>query len=61
MNLIEARRILDRHKEGTFYSPATINQALGLTGDLPEESEMACTPGQTKGVEGIRMGRCEET
>ncbi len=61
MNLIEARRILDRHKEGTFYSPKTVELALQLTGDLSEGSQVVGAFSETKGMEGVCLGRCEET
>jgi len=39
MNLEQAHKILDRHREGSHaYSMLTITRALFLTGDLPNES-----------------------
>ena len=61
MDLLTARKILDGHKEGREYSLLIINKALELTGDLPEGFAMVDSPFQTKGVEGICVGRCQET
>ena len=41
MNLEQANRILDRHKEGSHaYSLLTITKALYLTGDLGSHEEL---------------------
>jgi hypothetical protein len=40
MNLEQANRILDQHKEGSsVYSLLTISRALFITGDLQNEPE----------------------
>ena len=60
MNLIQARRILDQHKVGVFYSLPTINQALQLCGDLPEGISTTCQDGEVAWLEGICVGGSEE-
>lgn len=41
MNIEQANRILDRHKEGSHaYSLLTISKALYLTGDLGTHEEL---------------------
>ena len=51
MNMIEARRILDRLKDGAAYPLHTINRALEMTGDLNERH----IEGMDAGMRGERM------
>jgi hypothetical protein len=47
MNLFEANKILDQHREGSHvYSMLTISRALFLTGDIPDEPETLGTDGE---------------
>jgi len=56
MNLIDARRILDQHKVGVFYSLPVINKALQLCGDLPEGIGVVGLSSEEEGLEGICLG-----
>ena len=61
MNLIQARRILDQHKVGVFYSLPIINKALQLCGDLSEGIGEIGLSSEEKGMEGMDMARSKET
>ena len=61
MNLIQARRILDQHKVGVFYSLPVINKALQLCGDLPEGIGVVGLSSEEEGLEGICLGSSETT
>ena len=43
MNVQQAKRILDRHKEGDVYPAWVINTALYITGDIDEMPLMPST------------------
>lgn len=54
MNIEQANRILDRHKEGSHaYSLLTISKALYLTGDLGSHEEL-----RGEGMAGEIQGDC---
>jgi len=57
MTYEDAKRILDRHKEGSHdYSMLTINRALCITGDIiSEPTVMACEVGNYTRLEGVRL------
>ena len=59
----DAKRILDKHKEGSHeYSLLTINRALYLTGDIVSESvRLACEVGKYERLERIYMAKSEGT
>ena len=61
MTYEDAKRILDRHKEGSHeYSMLTINRALCITGDIvSEQTRMACEVGEYKRLERIHMAQGE--
>ena len=59
MNLFDARRILDRHKEGTFYSLPTITKALIICGDIREMDESLFETGERPSVAGTNLVECE--
>lgn len=63
MTYEDAKRILDKHKEGSHeYSMFTINRALCLTGDIVSESvRLACEVGEYKRLERIHMAQGEGT
>jgi hypothetical protein len=60
MNMIQARKILDGHKEGTYYNPRTVDVALQLLGDLQEAIERPDQDSQKTGLEGMDMARSQE-
>ena len=57
----DAKRILDRHKEGIHdYSMLTINRALCITGDIVSESvRLACEVGEYERLERIYVAQGE--
>ena len=61
MTYEDAKRILDRHKEGSHeYSLLTINRALCITGDIvSEQTRMACEVGEYKRLERIYVAQGE--
>jgi hypothetical protein len=61
MTYEDAKRILDKHKEGSHeYSMLTINRALYLTGDIVSESvRLACEVGEYKRLERIYVAQGE--
>ena len=61
MTYEDAKRILDRHKEGSHeYSLLTINRALCITGDIVSESvRLACEVGEYKRLERVHMAQGE--
>jgi len=63
MNYEDAKRILDKHKEGSHdYSMLTINRALYLTGDIVSDSvRLACEVGKYERLERVHMEQNEGT
>lgn len=63
MTYEDAKRILDRHKEGSHdYSMLTINRALCITGDIVSESvRLACEVGKYERLERVHMAQSEGT
>lgn len=61
MNYEDAKRILDRHKEGNHeYSMLTINRALCFTGDIVQDPvRLACEVGKYERLERIHMAQGE--
>jgi hypothetical protein len=60
MNLFEANKILDRHKEGSHaYSLLTITKALYLTGDIGAHEELR-GPGLDQEIPGEDEGSWTE-
>ena len=59
MNIKDANLILNRLKEGDVYSIFTINKALFITGDLPDDPDPSNTHGKATWVEGTRMDESE--
>ena len=63
MTYEDAKRILDRHKEGSHdYSMVTINRALYLCGDIvSEQTRMACEVGEYERLERVHLAQGEGT
>jgi hypothetical protein len=63
MTYEDAKRILDKHKEGSHdYSMLTINRALYICGDIvSEQTRMACEVGKYERLERICLAQSEGT
>jgi len=63
MTYEDAKRILDKHKEGSHeYSLLTINRALCLCGDIVSDSgRLACEVGKYERLERIYVEQSEGT
>lgn len=56
MNYYQAHMILDQIKDNQHHSLQTINHALQLTGDLPDNFDALCQIGSAKGLESLCLG-----
>ena len=59
MNINQANRILDEHKERQCHSLLTVTRALWLTGDLSEMDGALLEIGERPSLEGTDMVQCE--
>ena len=61
MNLDQANRILDEHKERQCHSLLTVTRALWLTGDLSEMDGALSEVSQEPSLESTDMVECSGT
>jgi hypothetical protein len=59
MNIQQANRILDEHKERQCHSLLTVTRALWLTGDLSEMDGALFEIGERPSLESTDMVQCE--
>lgn len=55
MNIEQAKRILDEHKEKSCHSLRTVNKALFLCGDLRDLDESLFEVSETPWLEGAHL------
>ena len=61
MNIKDANLILNRLKEGDVYSIFTINKALFITGDLPDDPDPLNTHGKATWMERAQLVESQTT
>lgn len=58
MNLDQAKRVLDEHKERNCHTLRTVNRALFICGDLRELDESLFEIGETPWLESTDLVEC---